>query len=375
MIYVNNAAGSFPKPQNVKKAGLKMMEQPFIDTGRSAFSSLDRISQARKNIASFLGITYPQQCIFTSGATESLNMAILGLDYSEKNEVVTTAVEHNSALRPLHHLQREGKIKIKIVPCDEKGNITSQEITSTFTENTRVCLISHASNVTGAVLDIAGIIKESRKRGIVSIIDCSQSAGSLQIEVEELGADLMAFAGHKGLFGLPGIGLLHVRKGFPLKALKSGGTGIRSAELYQPKEYPLYLEAGTKNYPGIICLDEGIKHICELGLDKIQQKKQELLGFLFQQIQKIRRIKIYSECQNNNPGILAFNMAGLSPDELGRILETSFGIISRSGLHCAPLIHSYLGCAPSGCLRISLSHFNTMKEMDEIANALRKLCR
>ncbi len=371
-IYLNNAASSFPKPPEVIATVTDLLSAIPADTYRQGFSTQETTSveACRTHIASFFGIVQPEQLIFTSGATESLNMAILGLDLTEAH-VVTTAIEHNSVLRPLKQLEKEKKITLTIAGCSPDGTIDPEEIRYATRHNTRLIVVSQASNVTGKIQDIAAITAIAREKSILTIVDAAQSAGAIPIDVNELGCDMMAFTAHKSLLGIPGCGALFVRKGVDLRPLKTGGTGIRSSLPLHPEEMPLRLEAGTPNTPGIAALSAGINWIRKQGFVAIQKQKQKLLTQILQVLSSHKNIApIHAAELQDNAGIISFICNDIPPDEFGYLLFEGFNITVRAGLHCAPLIHAYLGSYPAGTVRLSPSYFTTQEEIEALIGAI-----
>ena len=271
MIYLNNAATSYPKPREVNAAISSYLNEMPFHASRVGFEmqQVNIVDSCRDKLATLFNVENPRQIVFTSGSTESLNLAILGLSFNECH-VITTSIEHNSVLRPLKTLEREGVITLSIVACDEAGYVNPQKIAHAIQKNTKLIVVNHSSNVTGTVLDIKTISRIARSHGIVLLVDASQSAGCVPIDVQQWDIDMLAFTGHKSLYGIPGIGGLYIREGIVLNPLKVGGTGVRSDLLYQPEEMPLYYEAGTQNVPGIVSLDAGVAFILRTRIDRIR---------------------------------------------------------------------------------------------------------
>jgi len=375
LIYLNNAATSFPKPQEVITAVTTYLTSVPINPARAGFEVQDEdvISICRQKLAAFFKAEHPHQIIFTSGATESLNLAINGLDL-DNDHVITTAIEHNSVLRPLKTLERQNKISLTIVDCDTHGWVDPEDIARHLRPNTKAVIVNHCSNVTGAILDLKSIADITHANDSLFIVDCSQSAGTLPIDVTGSGIDVMAFTGHKSLFGLPGIGGVYIREGLKLRPLKVGGTGVKSILLYQPEELPLYYESGTLNLPGIISLQAGLEFIANTGLAEIDGKKRADLRQLTAALQEIPKVIVYgSDNIDNRSSVFCFNIEGVSPADVGYILESSFGILVRAGLHCAPLIHQAMGAYPHGSVRVSPSYFTTAGELDYFIEAIKEI--
>lgn len=338
MIYLNNAATSFPKPQEVIVSLNSYLESIPFHSGRVGLEMVkeDMIFSCRQKLAILFNIKDPNRIVFTSGSTESLNLAIRGLEL-DGGHVITTVIEHNSVLRPLKSLEKEGVIELSFINCDTNGYVRAEDIASKIKRNTRAIVINHCSNVTGELLDLKTISEIAHSHGIVFIVDASQSAGSIPIDISDCNIDILTFTGHKSLFATPGIGGLYIHERIKLKPLKVGGTGVKSELLYQPKEMPMYYEAGTHNLPGIVSLKAGVEFILKTGLERIKSKKEKLFKLLISKLEKIHNIIIYGrrETKNRSP-ILCINIKGISPSDVGYILENSFGIIVRSGLHCVP---------------------------------------
>lgn len=374
MIYLNNAATSYPKPKQVEDAVISAIKKPILNSARSSFDEEDDdvVFQCRILLAKLFNIEDPTHIVFTSGSTEALNLAIKGLNL-EGGNVVTTVIEHNSVIRPLKMLEKDGKITITFVECDRYGYVEPDIIRRAIRKDTKAVVVNHCSNVTGTVLDIKQIADIAHSARAVIIVDASQSAGVIPIDCKNWNIDLLAFTGHKSLFGLQGIGGLYIRNGIQLNPLKVGGTGVLSEVLTQPEGYPIHYEAGTLNTPGIISLYAGVKFILETGIDKILEHKKQLYSILFEEFADNESIEIYSSQYNTSYSNFCFNVRGMVPEEVGYVLENSFNIIVRTGIHCAPLIMKYLGVEPWGTVRASHSYFTTEEEIRKFIDAVRKI--
>jgi len=374
-IYLNNAATSYPKPQSVISAVNAYLNSIPFHSQRTGFDLQQRdiINDCRTKLAKLINAENQNRIIFTSGATESLNLAIKGLSLDE-GHVVTTSMEHNSVLRPLKHLEKDGYIELSIVESDEKGYVSATAIEKHFKKNTKAIVVNHCSNVTGAVLDLESISRITKKNNIIFMVDASQSMGVLDIDVQKCGIDILVFTGHKSLYGTPGIGGLYIDEDIELKPLKTGGTGIKSELLYQPKEIPLYFEAGTPNMPGIAALNAGLDFIFNTGKATIKNKKEEIITEIYSGLTSIEEVQLQSIFNSEFiPQIISFNIKGISPNEAGYILENSFGIIIRAGLHCAPLIHKNIGTFPEGSIRVSPSFFTTIEDVHSLINSVQQI--
>lgn len=373
-VYLNNAATSYPKPETVVSAVSRFINSMPFHSSRSGFSEGkdDILDACRKKLASLINTKKQSNIIFTSGATESLNLAIFGNRFSEAH-IITTAAEHNSVLRPLKLLEKQGKISLDIVEADSSGIINPKSICKKINKKTKAIIVNHCSNVTGLGIDLEEIGQITNSNGIKFIVDASQSIGSINIDVEKFSIDILAFTGHKQLFGLQGIGGIFIKDDLSLEPLKVGGTGVKSELLFQPDYMPVYYEAGTQNYSGIVSLNAGLDFIFETGIEEIRNKKNELFRFLIQEMANIPGITMYSDNSREKNPVLPFNINRFSPEDTVYILENSYGIITRSGLHCAPLIHQFIGTSPLGCARISLSYFNTFEEIEYLLKSLKEI--
>lgn len=353
------------------------MEQIPGDHSRSGYeiSYTNPVAECRNKLARLFSSDHPERIVFTSGSTESINLAINGLELNNCH-VITTEIEHNSVLRPLMHLKDRGRVELTIVDCDLTGNVLPEDIEAAVRPDTALVVVNHCSNVTGRVLDIAGICKVAHQHGIPVLVDASQSAGMIAIDAKKLEIDMLAFTGHKFLYSLPGIGGLYVRPGIDLKPLKVGGTGVRSDLLLHPEEMPTRLEAGTLNYPGIVSLLAGLEFIEQTGIDRIRRRITGLVsGLIKRLVMNPEIIFIGLSANTSNHSMLSFNIRSMDASEAGYILENSFAILVRSGLHCAPLIHKALGTHPCGAIRVSPSYFTTEDELDCLIDALEKICK
>ncbi len=374
MIYLNNAATSFPKPKEVQEAVLASFNGPHVSAARTGFEREDDdiVYLCRSRLADLFNIEDPLHIVFTSGSTEALNLVIFGLPL-EGGHIVSTAIEHNSVIRPLKTLEKAGKIQVTFVECDDKGWVDPEQIRMAMRDDTRAVIVNHCSNVTGAVLDLAKISEIAHTNGAYFIVDASQSAGAVPIDCKNWNIDFLAFTGHKSLFGMQGIGGLYIRDDSDLKPLKVGGTGILSEILLQPEGLPIHYEAGTPNTPGIISVYAGVQFILKTGFDKIREHKKKLYKILFEEFKDNEDLIIYSSMENTSYSNFCFNIKGMVPEEVGFVLEQSFDILVRTGLHCAPLILKYIGAHPWGTVRASHSYFTTEEEIFKFIDAVKKI--
>jgi len=373
MIYLNNAACGWPKAPGVIEAIHLAMESPPFLPGRSDATGENVVVECRERLADLLGINDHTRIVVTSGATHSLNLAILGLGLRNGADVVTTVTEHNSVLRPLNHLAERGDIRITIIGLDAFGNIDIESFESALKDEPKLVAVNHMSNVTGRLCDVGPLFRKAKKAGAVTLLDASQSIGRLPVHPVELCADLVAFNGYKGLHGPLGIGVLYVSPEIELDRVLVGGTGIRSDLNLHPEEMPTRLEAGTPNIPAIAGLVAALKWHKAFGQDNNAkvQRLGRLLRLGLDEIPKVRVFGSVEDCENS--GIVSFTVDGWDVDEARMILQESFGIICRSGLHCAPLIHRAIGSAPDGTIRLSISNQNTDDDIGQAIEAIRRL--
>jgi len=376
MIYFNNAATSWPKPAQVLQAVHNYLSNPPCHSARVGLEkeSDDPAQSCRLKLGKLFNVKDTDRFVFTSGSTEALNLAINGLDLKGGN-VVSTAIEHNSVIRPLKHLEVDGKITINFVACDKWGYVAPELIEEAINDETRAVVVNHSSNVTGAVLDIKRITEIAHKYDIPIIVDASQSAGAIEIDIDNWGIDFLAFTGHKSLFGIQGIGGLYVGDRVKLKPLKVGGTGIKSEVLVQPEGMPIYYEAGTPNVPGIVSLDAGIGFIFETGMENIHKRKSDLVKTIINRLREYPEVTIYTSEENNNLSNFCFNIKNMVPEEVGYFLDSSYDIVVRTGIHCAPLLLEYLGVHPWGTVRASPSYFTTDEELEIFIKAVEDAVR
>lgn len=349
-----------------------LLHEPPFHHARTGFAhgSGDVVEKCRERLARLFNAPDASRIAFSSGATESLNLAIRGLPLDGRH-VITTAMEHNSVLRPLKTLERAGRIRLTIVDCDCCGAVSSDSIREAITPHTSAVIVNHCSNVTGMVNDINAIGALTSHLQIPFVVDASQSAGVYPIDVQEAHIDVLAFAGHKSLYGIQGIGGAYIAEGIALEPLIVGGTGVRSDYLYQPETMPMHYEAGTQNLPGIRSLYDGVGCIMDTGLASIRRRKQELVQRMRQSLSRHGAVSLYpaDSCACRTT-LVSLTIAGIDPSDIGYILANDFGIVVRSGLHCAPLIHRRIGTWPEGSVRVSPSHYTTDDDVDAFCRAI-----
>ncbi|WP_027339669.1 aminotransferase class V-fold PLP-dependent enzyme [Halonatronum saccharophilum] len=376
MIYLDNAATTWPKPERVYQAMDKFMRNSSANPGRAghkmAIEAGELIFKTRELLASFFNANSSREIIFTSNATEALNLAIKG-SLKVGDHVVTTTMAHNSILRPLKELERRG-VELTIVKADSLGQIKSKQIKESLNNNTKLVIMDHGSNVTGSLAPIEEVGKLLEGKGIYFLVDAAQTAGVRAIDVQEMKIDMLAFTGHKGLFGPQGTGGLYLREDIALKPLMYGGTGSYSEDLYQPNVRPDRYESGTSNTPGIAGLKAGIEFILKEGIEKISKYEDRLTSYLIEKLKTIPQIILYGPLNiEERVSVISFNLGDEDSGEVGYILDKFFNIGVRTGLHCAPLAHKTLGTEERGTVRLSLGYFNTEEEIERTIKAIKDI--
>lgn len=376
MIYLNNASTTWPKPDSVINAVHNSLVTQPVNYGRTGINRGDKniVNDCRTSLSEFFNAGNDYNLVFTSGSTEAINLALKGIELSGRN-VIITATEHNSVIRPLKSLEKSAGITITVVPCSETGYVNPKDIQSAITDKTALICVNHCSNVTGSIQDIETISVIAKSRGIMLLVDGSQSAGVIEIDLSVVQPDFFCFTGHKSLYGIQGTGGLIFKKGINLKPLKEGGTGTLSHILEQPEVFPSKYESGTMNIPGITALEAGIGWVKETGIKKIQEHKKMLTEKIINEIDGIAGITLYYDKNKSCGSILSLNINDIAPEEINYILSNSFDISVRSGIHCAPLIHKYLGTHNYGTLRISPSFFTTEEEIDNFLSSFKTIIK
>ncbi|WP_315121591.1 aminotransferase class V-fold PLP-dependent enzyme [uncultured Clostridium sp.] len=374
MIYLDNAATTFPKPEKVYDEVLNCMRNYAANPGRSShdlsIKASAKILETREEIASLFNISNPFNIIFTKNATEALNIGIKGI-LEKGDHVITTVTEHNSVLRPLSSLVEKG-ISITFLGIDEEGYVDINALKEKINENTKLIVINHVSNVIGAVQNISEIGKIAKENDIIFMIDASQSAGSIEIDVKKDNIDLLAFPGHKGLLGPQGTGGLFINEGIDINYFSHGGTGSNSNLLNQPNFLPDKFESGTLNVPAIAGLCEGIKFIKTIGINNIKNYEEELTDYLISEIQKLSFIKIYGPINKNRSSVVSINLEGIDSSTVGYLLNQR-DIAVRTGYHCAAMIHNSINTSNLGTVRISSNYFNTLEHIEKLIKALKDI--
>ena len=378
LVYLDNAATSFPKPNAVYTFMDQFYRRFGVNPGRSGFDLCveagDLLEGTRKSLAAFFGGRNPSRLVFSYNSTDALNIAIFGL-LERGDHAVTTTLEHNSVLRPLHHLSDDEGVEVDYVPFDERGFVDPDDFKGRFRDNTRLVVVNHASNVIGTVQPVKEIGRLCRERGIPFLIDASQTAGKIPIDIQELNVDIVAFTGHKSLLGPTGIGGLYVEEGIEIRHTRAGGTGVRSAVRRHLDEYPWRLEYGTTNVVGVAGLSAGLLWLQEKGLDEVHRHEMALATRLRDGLRGIEGVIGY--CQDNltdHIAVLVFNVEGVEASNTGTMLDVEHGVACRTGLHCAPLVHEGIGTSViHGAARFGVGPFNTETDIDRALDGVREI--
>lgn len=383
MIYLDNAATSFPKPDSVYRGMDAFVRASGANPGRAghrlAVAAESMMDETRALLARLFGAPRPERVVFTHNATDALNMALKGV-LRPGDHVITSVLEHNSVSRPLERLARAGFVTLTRLPATSRHLIDPDAVTAAWTLQTRLVALTHASNVTGTIQPIAEVGRIVRERDALLLVDAAQSAGVVPIDVEGDHIDLLAFTGHKGLLGPTGTGGLVVGERADVAPWREGGTGGDSSAVLQPSELPYRLEGGTPNVFGIAGLRESVRFVLERGVGEILRHERELLAALLGAVEGPEKFSFYGADTafrdrggEGSVGLLSFNLEGFSATELAVLLDHGFDIAVRSGLHCAPYAHKHLGTFPQGTVRISPGMLTTWDEILQAADALNEL--
>ncbi len=373
MIYLDNGATSFPKPRGMLQAMHECLSEYCGNPGRSghkmSMKTGEEVYKTRKKLGRLFHIDDCGRIVFASNGTEALNLGIKGV-LKSGDHVITTAMEHNSVLRPLRALEEAG-IETTIIRCAGDGSLNMELLKKEIKDNTKLIVTTHASNVTGTVMPVKEIGTIARQRNILFMVDAAQSAGSIPIDVTDMKIDLLALPGHKGLLGPMGTGMLYVRENIELKPLKQGGTGTKSRELVQPSEFPEGYEAGTVNAPGIVGLGYSCDYVESIGIENIRKYEEELTSMLDDALRNMGGITVYGpwDCRKKT-GIVLFNVKKIGCEEVCDRLSSDYGIACRGGYHCAGLAHRTIGTYDTGAVRLSVGPFNTKREINMAIKAI-----
>ena len=375
MIYLDNAATTLHKPPEVAE----VVKQAILTAGNAArgahsvsLSASRTVFETRQKLAQLFSCPRPDHVVFTMNSTEALTIAIYGL-LSPGDHVMSTDLEHNSVLRPLYDLQTRG-VFVDFVSADRRGNVRYEDFEALFRENTKLVVCTHASNLTGNVLDIAHISKIAHAHGARLIVDASQTAGSIPIDMQKMDIDVLCFTGHKGLMGPQGTGGLCIQPGVEIRPLLRGGTGVHSYDKNHPQASPARLEAGTLNGHSIAGLDAALDFLLAQGVETIGARERSLMRRFYDGVRDIPGVTVYGDfSQEARAAIVALNIHDYDSSEVSDVLFTDYGIATRPGAHCAPRMHEALGTEKQGAVRFSFSYFNTEEEDDAAIHAVREL--
>jgi len=377
-IYLDNSATSFPKPKEVYAFMFEFYQNHGVSPGRAGYDKglfvEEMVHSTRKMLTEFFGGSNPNHLTFSYNASDSLNMIFEGI-LQKGDHVITTLLEHNSVLRPLYHKEQNGVIETTYVPFDCNGYVDPEDIKKSIKPNTRLVVVNHVSNVIGTVQPVEEIGKICRQQGILFALDASQSAGIVDINVERMNIDLLAFTGHKCLMGPTGIGGLYTRENVNIKASRFGGTGVRSAQKTHLEEFPYRLECGTLNTVGVAGLYAGQKWIKEQGRENLHSKEIQLWKKLADGLKNIENVTTYcAKSTENHISVLSFNINGIEAAEVGTMLDVDYNIACRTGLQCAPLVHQHLGTDTiHGTVRFGIGPFNTEEHINIALEAIKEI--
>ncbi|MFH1733791.1 MAG: aminotransferase class V-fold PLP-dependent enzyme [bacterium] len=380
LIYLDNAATAWPKPQNVYDFAIDFYHKTGVNPGRSGFDMAieagNIIEDLRKRLTKFFGgdEDTPERLCFGYNATDALNLIIQGL-LSKGDHVITTNVEHNSVIRPVNTMVRDGGVEATYVPFDSCGFIDPEAIRRAIKPNTKLVIVNHGSNVLGTVQPLREIGTVCKEKGVLFAADTSQTAGVVPINMKEMNLDVIAFTGHKSLMGFTGIGGLCVRKHLDIKQTRSGGTGVRSAHPYHLEEYPYRMEYGTPNMVGIASLWAGQDFLDQEGIENIHTRELQLARKLVDGLREIKGVEIYGcEKMDNHLSTITINVNGMEAGDVGIMLDVDHDIATRTGLHCAPLVHKQLGLVERhGGVRFSIGAFNTDADVEAAIRAMHEI--
>lgn len=378
-VYADNAATSFPKPPEVMETITAVLRQTSLSPGRSAhkysLAASRIIFDTREALAELFNCVDSSRIAFTCNVTEALNVGIFGLRGSilqPGDHVITTALEHNSVMRPLRYLQQIDNITLSILPIDDNGEVLTSELPRLLRDNTKLIVANHVSNVTGAVTDIEAIGRQ--KGNAFFLVDAAQSAGVFPIDVDAMQIDMLAFTGHKSLLGPTGSGGFYLRKGHDLQPLKRGGTGSNSEMEQQPDFMPDIFEAGTPNTLGIAGLGAGVDFVMRTGLNTIKKHEQHLCRLFCEGLTQFRGVTVYGPpVSRNRAAVISLRLDGKTESEVAQRLDREHNVLVRSGLHCAPGAHRAIGTFPDGTVRFSFGFFNTEADVTACLQALKDI--
>ena len=378
LIYFDNAATTFPKPVETLEAMARCLREAGGSPGRSGHRlSIEAgrvLFNARESLAGLFGVSDSLRIVLTKNATEALNIAICGL-LNPGDHVITSGMEHNSVMRPLRALEFGG-VSLTVVPCSPAGELDPADVARAVRKGTRAIVLTHASNVTGTIMPVAAVGRIARERGVVFCVDAAQTAGALPIDVQAMQIDLLAFTGHKSLFGPQGTGGLYMRKGLEkeIAPIMRGGTGSHSELEEQPDFMPDCYESGTPNTVGMAGLDAGAGFVANRGVESIRVHEERLTGLFLAGIENIEGVRVYGlKDPSRQMPVVSIGIRGLDPAAVSMALDERFRIMTRPGLHCAPAAHKTIGTYPAGTIRFSFGFFNTEEQVGWALDAIREL--
>jgi len=377
IIYLDNAATTFPKPREVLDQMCDGFRRFGVNPGRSGYDLCvvagDLVLETRKELTRFFHGTDPLRLVFAQNATEALNIALLGI-LARGDHAISTALEHNSVIRPLNHLRRDHGVEVDFVSVDAEYRLDPADIVKRFRKNTKVVAVNHGSNVIGTIQPIAEIGRLCRERGILLVVDAAQTAGMIPIDVEDMSVDVLAFTGHKSLLGPTGTGGLYVREGVEVRTTRFGGTGVHSANPYHLEDYPHRLEAGTGNVLGITGLHFAQAYIAKRGMADIYRHEMALFARLQAGLQALDGVTLHGPTRlDDRLPVLSFTIAGLDPADIGTMLDVDYNIAARTGLQCAPLVHQEMGTGQRGTVRLSVGPMNVEGDIEKAIQAVAEI--
>lgn len=378
MIYLDNAATTWPKPETVYAGVDECLRGGGGNPGRGGHSRARRASyvvyEAREELAALFHVPAATNIVFTYNATDAINMALLGM-LKPGERVITTAMEHNAVARPLRYLESKG-VELEVIPCDHTGELDLALLEKALQKGAKAVVVTHASNVTGTIMPVAKIGQKAKAYGVLFMVDGAQTAGAIDINVEEAGIDILAFSGHKGLFGPQGTGGLYVKSAEYIQPLRYGGTGSLSELDVQPDFLPDKLESGTPNTPGIAGLLAGVRFIRETGLGVIHGHEEALTRRIMEGLSAIKGVRLYGPpLGKKRSAVVLFTLSGLDSGEVAHRLDQEYQIDCRSGLHCAPWAHRCIGTIETGAVRLSPGYYNTEEEIDKAISAIEEISK
>lgn len=372
MIYLNNSATSYPKPESVIRELSRSLALLPGGQFRSSGAGKDIFTDCRRNLGKLLSISDYERIMFTSGSTEALNWIISGLEL-KRSQFVITVTEHNSVLRVVYNLDN-GEEPV-VIGCDKYGFISPDKFDNDITKalqegrDLKACVVNHCSNVTGAIQPVKELAKIAKKHGLLFFIDISQSAGCIPVDVDGWDVDGIAFTGHKSLMGPQGTGGFYVKQDIQLKPLMYGGTGRDSSVIEYSEGKTYEYEVGTQNSCGIYGLNAGVLEVLNRGVSSIMKHEREQTDYIVSRLLQLENVTVYRQQTGEYGPVVSFNINGFKPSDISYILQNVYEIITRAGLHCAPLIHKWIGC-DDGTIRVSPGIFTTIEEIDELIKAV-----